>query len=97
MKELARAAALPVACAVLLTGLLVAWVLTGGAGTIHRVHVEVRVSQTAGRLRAALGHGRRASQVRRVARTVRSSRQQILSGPSSATRAARVFRSAGSS
>ncbi|HXP54395.1 MAG TPA: hypothetical protein VN847_05550 [Streptosporangiaceae bacterium] len=48
MKELARAAALPVACAVLLTGLLVAWVLTGGAGSIHRVHPPVPVSRTAG-------------------------------------------------
>ncbi len=41
MKELGRAAAIPVACAVLLTGLLVAWVLTGGAGTLHRVPAQV--------------------------------------------------------
>ena len=41
MKELVRAAAIPVACAVLLTGLLVAWVLTGGAGTLHRVPAQV--------------------------------------------------------
>jgi len=36
-----RAAAVPVACAVVLTGLLAAWVLTGGAGTFHRVQVQV--------------------------------------------------------
>ncbi|HEX3749192.1 MAG TPA: copper chaperone PCu(A)C [Streptosporangiaceae bacterium] len=41
LRELARAAAIPVVCAVVLTGLLVAWVLTGGAGTIHRVRVQV--------------------------------------------------------
>jgi copper(I)-binding protein len=36
-----RAAAIPVASAVVLTGLLAAWVLTGGAGTIHRVQIQV--------------------------------------------------------
>lgn len=41
LRELGRAAAIPVACAVVLIGLLVAWVLTGGAGTIHRVRVQV--------------------------------------------------------
>lgn len=41
LSELTRAAAVPVACAVVLTGLLAAWVLTGGAGTIHRVQVQV--------------------------------------------------------
>jgi copper(I)-binding protein len=41
LRDLARAAAVPLACAVVLTGLLAAWVLTGGAGTIHRVQVQV--------------------------------------------------------
>jgi copper(I)-binding protein len=39
--DLARAAAAPVGCAVVLTGLLAAWVATGGAGTIHRVQMQV--------------------------------------------------------
>jgi copper(I)-binding protein len=39
--DLARAAAVPVGCAVVLTGLLVAWVASGGAGTIHRVRMQV--------------------------------------------------------
>jgi copper(I)-binding protein len=39
--DLVRAAAVPLACAVVLTGLLAVWVLTGGAGTIHRVQVQV--------------------------------------------------------
>jgi copper(I)-binding protein len=40
-KALAQAAAGPVACAVVLAGLLSGWVLTGGAGTLHRVQVQV--------------------------------------------------------
>jgi hypothetical protein len=49
VRELVRAAAIPVACAVLLTGLLVAWVLTGGAGTLHRVPLgPTQVSHSAG-------------------------------------------------
>ena len=39
--DAARAAAIPVACAVVLIGLLATWVATGGAGTIHRVQVQV--------------------------------------------------------
>ena len=39
--DLARAAAGPVACAVVLVGLLAAWVVTGGAGPIHRIHMQV--------------------------------------------------------
>ena len=39
-----RAAAIPVGCAVVLTGLLAAWVATGGAGTIHRVRMQVSVA-----------------------------------------------------
>ena len=39
--DLVRAATIPVGCAVVLTGLLAAWVATGGAGTIHRVRLQV--------------------------------------------------------
>ena len=39
--DLVRAAAVPVGCAVVLIGLLAAWVATGGAGTIHRVRMQV--------------------------------------------------------
>ena len=39
--DLLRAAAIPVGCAVVLTGLLATWVATGGAGTIHRVQLQV--------------------------------------------------------
>ena len=39
--DLTRAAVVPVACAVVLTGLLAAWVATGGAGTIHRLRIQV--------------------------------------------------------
>ncbi|HEY2522606.1 MAG TPA: copper chaperone PCu(A)C [Streptosporangiaceae bacterium] len=39
--DLVKAAAIPVGCAVVLTGLLAAWVATGGAGTIHRVRMQV--------------------------------------------------------
>jgi copper(I)-binding protein len=38
---MARSVAGPVVCAVLLTGLLSAWVATGGAGTLTRVRIQV--------------------------------------------------------
>jgi copper(I)-binding protein len=41
LAEVCRAAAGPVACAVALTGLLSAWVATGGAGTLTRVSIQV--------------------------------------------------------
>jgi copper(I)-binding protein len=41
LRDLARAAAAPVACAVVLTGLLSAWVATGGTGTIVAQRVQV--------------------------------------------------------
>ena len=41
LAQLARSAAGPVACAVVLTGLLSAWVATGGAGTLTRVRIQV--------------------------------------------------------
>jgi copper(I)-binding protein len=41
LARLARSVAGPVACAVLLTGLLSAWVATGGAGTLTRVRIQV--------------------------------------------------------
>jgi copper(I)-binding protein len=41
LAQLARSAAGPVACAVVLAGLLSAWVATGGAGTLTRVRVQV--------------------------------------------------------
>jgi copper(I)-binding protein len=40
-RELARAAAAPVLCAVAVIGLLSAWVGIGGAGTVSRVQLEV--------------------------------------------------------
>lgn len=42
--ELARAAAGPVACAVVLIGLLSAWVAVGGAGTLTRVHIRISLA-----------------------------------------------------
>jgi copper(I)-binding protein len=39
--DLARAAAGPVVCAVVLVGLLSAWVTSGGAGTLTRVRLQV--------------------------------------------------------
>jgi len=39
--DLARAAAGPVACAVVLIGLLSAWVATGGAGSVTQVRIEI--------------------------------------------------------
>ncbi len=41
LAELARAAAAPVIAAALVTGLLSVWVITGGAGTVSRIRVEV--------------------------------------------------------
>ena len=41
LRDLARAAAAPVACAVVLTGLLSAWVATGGTGNIVAQRVQV--------------------------------------------------------
>lgn len=41
LAELARAAAAPVIAAVLVTGLLSAWVITGGAGTVTRIRVQI--------------------------------------------------------
>ncbi len=42
--ELARAAAGPVACALVLTGALSAWVASGGAGTLTRVQVTISLA-----------------------------------------------------
>ncbi len=39
--DLVRAAAGPVACAVVLIGLLSAWVASGGAGTIASVRIQI--------------------------------------------------------
>jgi copper(I)-binding protein len=44
LAELARAAAAPVACAMVLTGLLAAWVGTGGAGTLTRVQIRITLA-----------------------------------------------------
>jgi len=44
LTELARAAAGPVACAVVLAGLLSAWVATGGAGTLTRVRMTINLA-----------------------------------------------------
>ena len=44
LAELARAAAGPVACALVLTGLLSAWVAAGGAGTLTRVRMTVSLA-----------------------------------------------------
>ena len=43
-RELARAAFGPLICAVVLTGLLSAWVATGGAGTLSRVKLQVTLA-----------------------------------------------------
>jgi periplasmic copper chaperone A len=42
--ELLRAAAGPVICALVLTGLLVAWTATGGAGTLTRVRLQITLA-----------------------------------------------------
>jgi len=44
LAELGRAAAGPVACAAVLTGLLSAWVASGGAGTLTRVRIQVTLA-----------------------------------------------------
>jgi copper(I)-binding protein len=44
LAELARAAAGPVACAVVLIGLLSAWVAAGGAGTLTKVRMQVTLA-----------------------------------------------------
>ena len=41
MRELLRAVAGPLICAVVVTGLLAAWVATGGGGTLTRVRLQV--------------------------------------------------------
>ncbi len=41
MRDLLRAAAGPVICAVLVTGLLTAWAGTGGGGTLTRIRLQV--------------------------------------------------------
>jgi copper(I)-binding protein len=43
-RDLARGAAGPVICVLLLTALLSAWVITGGAGTITRVRLQVSLA-----------------------------------------------------
>jgi copper(I)-binding protein len=40
-RELARAAAGPLVCVLVLTGLLSAWVISGGAGTLTRVSLQI--------------------------------------------------------
>ncbi len=42
--ELMRAAAGPVICAVVVTGLLAGWVASGGAGTLTRVRLQVTLA-----------------------------------------------------
>jgi len=44
LRDLARAAIGPVICAVVLIGLLSAWVATGGAGTLSRVRLQVSLA-----------------------------------------------------
>ena len=41
MRDLLRAVAGPVICAVVVTGLLAAWAGTGGGGTLTRVRLQV--------------------------------------------------------
>jgi periplasmic copper chaperone A len=43
-RDLLRAVAGPVICAVVLTGLLAGWVATGGAGTLTRVRLQVTLA-----------------------------------------------------
>ncbi|MGD0683945.1 MAG: copper chaperone PCu(A)C [Streptosporangiaceae bacterium] len=57
--RLVRAALAPVICAVVLLGLLSGWVVTGGAGTISRISIEVSsasVAMPAGGGTRALGY-----------------------------------------
>jgi copper(I)-binding protein len=44
LTELARAVAGPVICAIVLTGLLSAWVATSGAGTLTRVQIQISLA-----------------------------------------------------
>jgi len=44
LRMLLRAAIAPLACAVVLTGLLSAWVASGGAGTLTRVRIQVTLA-----------------------------------------------------
>ncbi len=44
LAELARAARAPVACAAVVIGLLSGWAATGGAGTLHRVRVQIELA-----------------------------------------------------
>jgi copper(I)-binding protein len=44
LRDLLRAAAGPVICAVILTGLLATWVASGGAGTLTRVRLQVTLA-----------------------------------------------------
>jgi copper(I)-binding protein len=44
LADLARSAAGPVICAIVLTGLLSAWVISGGAGTLTRVSLQVSLA-----------------------------------------------------
>jgi copper(I)-binding protein len=44
LTELVRAAAGPVICAAVLTGLLSAWVASGGAGTLTKVRIQVTLA-----------------------------------------------------
>jgi periplasmic copper chaperone A len=44
LRDLLRGVAGPIICAVLLTGLLAAWVTTGGAGTLTRVRLQVTLA-----------------------------------------------------
>jgi periplasmic copper chaperone A len=50
LAELGRAAAGPLACAVVLTGLLSAWAAAGGAGTLSKV--QIKITQAAVPMRA---------------------------------------------
>ena len=44
LRDLTRAALGPVICAVVLTGLLSAWVATGGAGTLSRIRLQISLA-----------------------------------------------------
>jgi copper(I)-binding protein len=44
LRELLRAVAGPLICAIVLTGLLAAWVATGGGGTLTRVRLQVTLA-----------------------------------------------------
>jgi len=44
LAEVARAAAAPLICAVLITGLLAAWVVSGGAGSVTRIQIQITLA-----------------------------------------------------